>query len=86
MFVDELANPDPASTLAATILDMARVLGLQVVAEGVETSSQAAYLRRRGCDFGQGYLFSRPVEAAAFGVLLAEGKPLSSAPQPAAVA
>jgi diguanylate cyclase (GGDEF)-like protein/PAS domain S-box-containing protein len=86
VFVDELANADPASTLAATILDMARVLGLQVVAEGVESSSQAEYLRLRGCDFGQGYLFSRPIAAAAFGALLVDGKPLSSALNPAAVA
>jgi diguanylate cyclase (GGDEF)-like protein/PAS domain S-box-containing protein len=86
VFVEELANADPASTLAATILDMARVLGLQVVAEGVETSSQAAYLRLRGCDFGQGYLFSRPVAAAAFGALLFDGNPVSSTLKPAAVA
>jgi EAL domain-containing protein (putative c-di-GMP-specific phosphodiesterase class I) len=52
------------------------VLGLKVIAEGVETTSQADYLRRRGCDFAQGYLFSRPVEAGAFEALLVQRAPL----------
>jgi EAL domain-containing protein (putative c-di-GMP-specific phosphodiesterase class I) len=40
------------------------------VAEGVETPEQLEELRRLGCNYGQGYLFSRPVEAAEFGRLL----------------
>ncbi|MGA8416231.1 MAG: EAL domain-containing protein [Candidatus Dormiibacterota bacterium] len=77
-FVDELAAADPGSTLAESILDMARVLGLKVVAEGVETAAQAAYLRQRNCDLAQGYLFSRPLEPAAFEALLALEEPPSS--------
>jgi diguanylate cyclase (GGDEF)-like protein/PAS domain S-box-containing protein len=73
VFVDELASADPGSTLAESILDMARVLRLKVVAEGVETPLQADFLRRRGCDFAQGYLFSRAVDASAFEALLAQG-------------
>jgi len=79
-FVDELAAADPGSTLAESILDMARVLGLKVVAEGVETAAQAAYLRHRNCDLAQGYLFSRPLEPAAFEALLALEEPPLSAP------
>jgi diguanylate cyclase (GGDEF)-like protein/PAS domain S-box-containing protein len=79
MFVDELAAADPGSTLAESILDMARVVGLKVVAEGVETAAQAAYLRNRSCDFAQGYLFSRPLEPAAFEALLALEEPRLSA-------
>ena len=42
---------------------MARSLELTVVAEGVETEAQRAFLARHGCDIGQGYLFGRPVAA-----------------------
>ncbi len=48
---------------------MAHELGLAVVAEGVETGGQHRMLEGFGCDYAQGYLFSRPVAAAAFGEL-----------------
>jgi EAL domain-containing protein (putative c-di-GMP-specific phosphodiesterase class I) len=70
VFVDELADSTQGSTLAESILEMARVLGLKVVAEGVETTVQAEFLRRHGCDFAQGYLFSRPLEPSAFAALV----------------
>jgi diguanylate cyclase (GGDEF)-like protein/PAS domain S-box-containing protein len=86
VFVDELAAINPGPTLAESILDMARVLGLKVVAEGVETSSQVDFLRRRGCDFAQGYLFSRAIEPAAFEDLLVRGGSLSAVEAGAAIA
>jgi diguanylate cyclase (GGDEF)-like protein/PAS domain S-box-containing protein len=73
IFVDELAEATPGSTLAESIIEMARVLGLKVVAEGVETPGQADFLRTHGCDFAQGYLFSRPLEASAFAALVQGG-------------
>jgi EAL domain-containing protein (putative c-di-GMP-specific phosphodiesterase class I) len=48
----------------------AHVLGLEVVAEGVETATQAEYLRDRACDFAQGYLFNRPMATADLSALL----------------
>ena len=45
---------------------MSHSLGLTVVAEGVETQAQLEYLRTRGCDECQGYLFSKPLPAAQF--------------------
>jgi diguanylate cyclase (GGDEF)-like protein len=60
---DELA-------LCAAIILMAHKLGLKVVAEGVETQEQCDLLAAASCDFGQGYLFSRPVRAEAFEALL----------------
>lgn len=56
--------------IVRTIVTLARSLGVQVVAEGVETHAQLAALRALGCDYGQGYLFSRPVESAAARELL----------------
>lgn len=60
-FVAEIeTNPDDARLVAA-IIAMAHRLGLQVVAEGVETLAQARFLRQRGCDELQGFLFGKPV-------------------------
>jgi EAL domain-containing protein (putative c-di-GMP-specific phosphodiesterase class I) len=42
---------------------LSKNLNLEVVAEGIETSEQAEYLKGLGCNYGQGYLFSRPVDA-----------------------
>ena len=55
-----------------TIIEMAHTLGFTVVAEGVETEAQAEYLRRHGCEQGQGYLFARPMPAAELAALLAK--------------
>jgi len=63
-FVKSLAMRDsPDATLIATIVAMARALGIATVAEGVETPAQAARLIELGCDAAQGYLYSRPVGA-----------------------
>ena len=62
---------DDAPLVSATIA-LAHQLGLKVTAEGVETAAQMAFLRRRGCDLLQGYLFSRPVPADQFEELLAQ--------------
>jgi diguanylate cyclase (GGDEF)-like protein/PAS domain S-box-containing protein len=61
---------DKAITLA--IISMARTLGLTVVAEGVETAEQLQFLREAACDELQGYFFSRPVDATAFGHFVRE--------------
>jgi EAL domain-containing protein (putative c-di-GMP-specific phosphodiesterase class I) len=54
---------------------MAHVLGLEVVAEGVENGVQAEYLRDRRCDNAQGYFFHRPMSAAELGALLKDQAP-----------
>jgi EAL domain-containing protein (putative c-di-GMP-specific phosphodiesterase class I) len=53
---------------------MAHSLRLKVVAEGIETTEQLSFLRRSGCDFGQGYRLGRPLPAAEIEPLLREGK------------
>ncbi|MGH9009502.1 MAG: EAL domain-containing protein [Acidimicrobiia bacterium] len=66
------ALPDSAADRAvvAAVVELARTLGVATVAEGIETPEQLEELRRLGCTHGQGYLFSRPVEAAEFAGLL----------------
>jgi diguanylate cyclase (GGDEF)-like protein/PAS domain S-box-containing protein len=74
-FVDDIGSLEQAPMLVDTILDMAHVLGLEVVAEGVENGVQAEYLRDRRCDNAQGYFFHRPMSAAELGALLKDQAP-----------
>jgi diguanylate cyclase (GGDEF)-like protein/PAS domain S-box-containing protein len=70
---DITTNPDDA-TIALTIIRMAHSLELEVVAEGVETEGQLAYLRSQRCDQIQGYYFSRPLPASEFEQLVRDGR------------
>ncbi len=62
-FVDELGVAPEGSEIVAAVINLAHALGLEVIAEGVETERQLEELQRLDCDFAQGYLFSRPVPA-----------------------
>lgn len=63
-FVDGLSNPDSAAeTLVAAIIAIGRALGMETVAEGVESADQARRLVTLGCDGLQGYYYSRPVRS-----------------------
>jgi EAL domain-containing protein (putative c-di-GMP-specific phosphodiesterase class I) len=56
--------------LSEAIIVMAHKLGLKVIAEGIETAEQRDLLLAAGCDYGQGYLFSRPLPPEDFEKLL----------------
>ncbi|HEX7035007.1 MAG TPA: EAL domain-containing protein, partial [Pseudomonadales bacterium] len=71
-FIDELANTRDYG-LVASIVSMGRILGMRVVAEGVERSDQVKRLRQIGCDFVQGYYFSKPLPPSAFQHFVTEG-------------
>jgi EAL domain-containing protein (putative c-di-GMP-specific phosphodiesterase class I) len=65
-FVRDLTADDADAAIVDTIIVMAHTLGMKVVAEGLETIEQWDYLRERGCDEAQGYLFSGAVFAERF--------------------
>jgi diguanylate cyclase (GGDEF)-like protein/PAS domain S-box-containing protein len=60
-FITQLTTDAGSEVIVNTVIAMAHGLGLNVIAEGVETEAQLAMLRARGCDQAQGYLFARPM-------------------------
>ena len=70
-FVRNLDQEQSDLALCEAMIVMAHKLSIQVIAEGVETKSQDRILREIGCDYGQGYLYSRPISALDFTALIA---------------
>ncbi len=62
-FVGRMAEGDQPLQIVRTIIELARVLGMDVVAEGIETRDQYRLLRQMGCRYGQGFLFAKPMPA-----------------------
>jgi diguanylate cyclase (GGDEF)-like protein/PAS domain S-box-containing protein len=69
-FIRNLTPESEDMAICEAMIVMAHKLGMTVIAEGIETPEQRDLLTAAGCDFGQGYLFSRPVPAESFGRLL----------------
>ncbi len=69
-FVGRMTEGDQPMQIVRTIIELARVLGMDVLAEGIETVEQYRLLRQLGCRFGQGYLFARPMTTEAVSRLL----------------
>lgn len=69
-FIGRMTEGDQALQIVRTIVDLARALDMDVVAEGIETPEQVALLRQMGCRYGQGFLFSPPLEPAKITELL----------------
>ena len=69
-FVRDITTDPNDAVMVRTIIDMAQNFGIQVIAEGVETDGQLAFLQQHGCDAYQGYLFSKPALIEDFEKLL----------------
>ncbi|GAA59140.1 hypothetical protein P20652_0999 [Pseudoalteromonas sp. BSi20652] len=77
-FVDNIQADSKELVLCEAIIVMAHQLGLKVIAEGIETTLQLQLLREAGCDYGQGYLFSKPLNKKDFMALVAGKKEILS--------
>lgn len=80
-FVSRMTESDENYEIVRTIINLAQNLKMRVVAEGIETEEQMKQLKRLGCDYGQGYLFSKPLAATAARGLLAETNSLPLLPE-----
>ena len=73
-FVKDVSTNSSDAAIASAIVALAKAMNLEVLAEGIETQEQLGFFMTRGCDFCQGYLFSKPLEAGrAEAYLLANG-------------
>ncbi len=69
-FVDDIPYKQENMTISTTIIAMGHILGFKVLAEGIETPEQLAFLQEKGCDSYQGYIKSQPLPAQEFEQLL----------------
>ena len=79
-FVQDLLEDEDDATIVRAIIQLGKSLGMQVIAEGVETVEQEAYIIAQGCNEGQGYLYSKPLPARELTTYLKQARRLNSAP------
>lgn len=73
-FVQDLLDDDDDATIVRAIIQLGKSLGMQVIAEGVETAEQEAYIIAQGCHEGQGYHYSKPLPARELTVFLKQAQ------------
>jgi len=73
-FISEMLNNSESQEIVKTILSLGSNLGIQVVAEGVETEEQVSLLKSFGCEYAQGYFFSKPIDASGVARTLAKSE------------
>ncbi|MGH8353606.1 MAG: putative bifunctional diguanylate cyclase/phosphodiesterase [Pseudomonas sp.] len=82
-FVQDLLEDEDDATIVRAIIQLGKSLGMQVIAEGVETAEQEAYIIAQGCNEGQGYLYSKPLPARELTLYLKQARRLIAAANPA---
>lgn len=78
-FVQDLLDDEDDATIVRAIIQLGKSLGMQVIAEGVETLEQETYIIAQGCHEGQGYLYSKPLPARELTLFLKQSRRLSKA-------
>jgi diguanylate cyclase (GGDEF)-like protein/PAS domain S-box-containing protein len=71
-FINRIGKDGSGSEIVRTIMALAHDLGMKVVAEGIETDEQLSKLKAMNCEYGQGYLFNKPIDSQMAGALLAK--------------
>ncbi|VXB57686.1 GGDEF-domain containing protein [Pseudomonas sp. 8AS] len=82
-FVQDVLEDEDDATIVRAIIQLGKSLGMQVIAEGVETAEQEAYIIAQGCNEGQGYLYSKPLPAREVTLYLKQARRLNIASNPA---
>ncbi|MDX1298356.1 MAG: EAL domain-containing protein [Pseudomonas sp.] len=82
-FVQDLLEDEDDATIVRAIIQLGKSLGMQVIAEGVETVEQEAYIIAQGCNEGQGHLYSKPLPARELTAYLKQARRLNSTVNPA---
>ncbi|MHA6492681.1 putative bifunctional diguanylate cyclase/phosphodiesterase [Pseudomonas borbori] len=82
-FVQDLLEDEDDATIVRAIIQLGKSLGMQVIAEGVETAEQEAYIIAQGCNEGQGYFYSKPLSARELALYLKQAQRITSTPNPA---
>jgi diguanylate cyclase (GGDEF)-like protein/PAS domain S-box-containing protein len=81
-FVEEITNGAKSAAVVRSLIGMAQSLGLEVIAEGVETTAQAAFLRNERCEEAQGHLYGKALSAVDFAVYMSVARLVAAAPVP----
>ncbi|WP_439887640.1 putative bifunctional diguanylate cyclase/phosphodiesterase [Pseudomonas sp. MBLB4123] len=82
-FVQDLMDDEDDATIVRAIIQLGTSLGMQVIAEGVETTEQESYIIAQGCHEGQGYLYSRPLPTRELTQFLKQSRRLATVANPA---
>ena len=82
-FVQDVLEDEDDATIVRAIIQLGKSLGMQVIAEGVETAEQEAYIIANGCNEGQGYLYSKPLPAREVTLYLKQARSMNTASNPA---
>jgi diguanylate cyclase (GGDEF)-like protein/PAS domain S-box-containing protein len=81
-FVEEITNGAKSAAVVRSLIGMAQSLGLEVIAEGVETTAQAAFLRNERCEEAQGHLYGKALSAVDFAVYMSVARLVAAVPVP----
>jgi EAL domain-containing protein (putative c-di-GMP-specific phosphodiesterase class I) len=74
-FISQMTDSKENAEIVDTIIKLAQSLKMKVIAEGIETPEQLAHLKNLNCEYGQGYFFSKPLEAESAELLIGNTKP-----------